>query len=75
MHDGTRTIPIFYLSIENPHGSYCQVSYLSVFSPNAGKCGPDKTPCLDTFHAVLLPCATVQPKITHIDFLKVTDQV
>ena len=24
-----------------------------VFSPNAGKYGPEKTPCLDTFHAVL----------------------
>ena len=27
-------------------------SYLSVFSPNAGKYGPEKTPYLDTFHAV-----------------------
>ena len=26
--------------------------YLSVFSPNAGKYGPEKTPSLDTFHAV-----------------------
>ena len=26
--------------------------YLSVFSPIAGKYGPEKTPCLDTFHAV-----------------------
>ena len=23
-----------------------------VFSPNAGKCGPEKTPYLDSFHAV-----------------------
>ena len=28
-------------------------SYLSVFSPNARKYGPEKTPYLDTFHAVL----------------------
>ena len=28
-------------------------SYLSVFSPNAGKYGPEKTPYLDTFHAVI----------------------
>ena len=28
--------------------------YLSVFSPNAGKNGPEKTPYLDTFHAVTL---------------------
>ena len=27
-------------------------SYLSVFSPNVGKYGPEKTPYLDTFHAV-----------------------
>ena len=26
--------------------------YLSVFSPNAGEYGPEKTPYLDTFHAV-----------------------
>ena len=26
--------------------------YLSVFCPNAGKYGPEKTPYLDTFHAV-----------------------
>ena len=29
-------------------------SHLSVFSPNAGKYGQEKTPYLDTFHAVLL---------------------
>ena len=29
--------------------------YLSVFSPNAGKHGPEITPYLDTFHAVTLP--------------------
>ena len=28
--------------------------YLSVFSPNAGKCGPEQTPYLNTFHAVEL---------------------
>ena len=27
----------------------------SVFSPNAGKYGREKTPCLDTFHAVVYP--------------------
>ena len=27
-------------------------SYLSIFSPNAGKSGPEKTPYLDTFHAL-----------------------
>ena len=29
-----------------------KISYLSVFSPNAGKYGPEKTPYLDTFHTV-----------------------
>ena len=28
------------------------IIYLSVFSPNAGKYGPEKTPYLDTFQAV-----------------------
>ena len=28
--------------------------YLSVFSPNVGKYGPEKMPCLDTFQAVLV---------------------
>ena len=28
------------------------IPYLSVFSPNAGKYGPEKIPYLDTFHAV-----------------------
>ena len=27
--------------------------YLSVFSPNAGKYGPEKTPYLYTFHAMV----------------------
>ena len=27
----------------------------TVFSPNTGKYGPEKTPYLDTFHAVLPP--------------------
>ena len=26
--------------------------FWSVFSPNSGKCGPEITPYLDTFHAV-----------------------
>ena len=27
-------------------------TYFPVFSPNAGRCGPEKTPYLDTFHEV-----------------------
>ena len=30
------------------------MEYLSVFSPNAGKYGPEKTPYLDTFQAVTM---------------------
>ena len=29
-----------------------KILYLSVFSPNVGKYGPEKTPNMDTFHAV-----------------------
>ena len=38
-----------------PHSDWIRrdTSYLSVFSPNAGKYGPEKTPYLDTFHAVV----------------------
>ena len=28
--------------------------YFPVFSPNAGKYGPEKTPYFDTFHAVIM---------------------
>ena len=39
--------------------TYCRFDiadtlYLSVFSPNAGKYGPEITPYLDTFHAMLI---------------------
>ena len=32
---------------------YADTEYLSVFSPNAGKYGPEKTSYLDTFHTVV----------------------
>ena len=37
-----------------PHSDWIRrdTKYLSVFSPNAGKYGPEKTLYLDTFHAV-----------------------
>ena len=28
--------------------------YFSVFNPNTGKCGPEKTPYLDTFYAGIM---------------------
>ena len=34
--------------------------YLSIFSPNAGKYGPEKTPYLDTFHKVLVMLSSKQ---------------
>ena len=39
-----------------PHSDWIRgfTSYLFVFSANAGKCGAEKTPYLDTFHAVIL---------------------
>ena len=45
----------FYLVCIFPHSDWTRrdTPYLSVFSPNAGKCGPEKTSYLDTFHAVL----------------------
>ena len=39
-----------------PHSDWVPrvTEYLSVFSPNAGKYGSEKTPYLDTFHTVLM---------------------
>ena len=44
----------FFLVLIFPHsdGIRKDTEYLSVFSPNAGKYGPEKSPYLDTFHAV-----------------------
>ena len=38
--------------------------YLSVFSPNARKYGPENNPCFDAFHAVRLLFKTVVHQIT-----------
>ena len=40
----------FTLREKCPNGA----EYLSVFNPNAEKYGPEKTPYLDTFHAVAM---------------------
>ena len=44
----------FFLVRIFPHSDWIQrdTPYLSVFSPNVGKYGPEKTPYSDTFHAV-----------------------
>ena len=35
-----------------PNTEFLSGPYIPVFSPNTGKYGPEKTPYLDTFHAV-----------------------
>ena len=44
----------FFLVRIFPHSDWIRrdKKYLSIFSPNAGKYRPEKTPYLDTFHAV-----------------------
>ena len=44
----------FFLVRIFPHSELVRrdTEYLSVFSPNAGKYGPEETPYLDTFYAV-----------------------
>ena len=51
-----------------PNTEFPNTPYLSVFSPNAGNYGPEKTPYLDTFHAVLLSLhkSFVYPPFTYI---------
>ena len=46
----------FFLVSIFPHSDKIRrdTPYLSIFSPNAGKYGPEKTPYLDNFHAVLV---------------------
>ena len=48
----------FFLARIFPHSDWIRrnTSYLFVFSPNTGKYGPEKTPYLDTFHAVWAAC-------------------
>ena len=54
------------------HSYYCvkdvqiRIFFWSIFSPNAGKYGREKTPCLDSFHVVyLLVC---HPHVTRMWF-------
>ena len=46
----------FFLVRIFPHSDCIRIDtpYLSVFSPNAEKYGPEKTPYLDTFHAEIV---------------------
>ena len=36
-----------------PNTEFFSGPYIPLFSPSTGKYGPEKTPCLDTFHAVI----------------------
>ena len=45
--------------------------YLSVFSPNVGKYEPQKTPYLDTFHAVITPNNVSFWKISSIQYITI----
>ena len=56
----------FFLVRILPH-----LEYLSVFSPNAGKYGPEKTPYLDTFHAVFI--IQLRVHIFKLDDIKSTE--
>ena len=47
-------ITVLYFVQALSFNDYRDTSYLSVFSPNAEKYGPENTPYLDTFHAVML---------------------
>ena len=49
-------IPSFFLVCIFSHSDWIlrDAEYISVFSPNTGKYGPEKTSYLDTFHAVQL---------------------
>ena len=40
-------------SLKAMHGAK-SVQIRSFFSPNVGKCGPEKNPYLDSFHAVMV---------------------
>ena len=41
-----------YLPVFGPNTEIYGIYYETVFSPNTGKYGPEKTPYLDTFHAM-----------------------
>ena len=49
---GSGTGPVHYTAWKVSKYGVFSGQYFPAFSPNAGKCGPEKTPNLDTFHAV-----------------------
>ena len=60
----------FFLVRIFPHWDWIRrdTSYLSVFSPNAGKYRPEKTLYLDTFHAVIVnfeACNFIKKSLQH----------
>ena len=49
---------IFWSEFSRIRTEYGDTSHLSVSSPNVGKYGPENTPYLDTFHAVIVTLKT-----------------
>ena len=47
---------------------FLNTEFVSVFSPNAGKYGPEKTPYLDTFHAVVSSLGGKKRKKNLVEF-------
>ena len=61
----------FFLVRIFPHSDSIRryTPYLAVFSPNVGKYGPEKTPYLDTFHAVARCLGFISPFLANVPFL------
>ena len=49
-----------------PYSDWSISEYLSIFSPNTGKYGPEKIPYLDTFDAVYLTSIIIRAKLFKI---------
>ena len=47
-------------------GPYLSFQYLSVFSPNTGKYGPEITPYLDNFHAMSITVKVIKCHTTEL---------
>ena len=61
----------FFLVRIFPHSDWIRryTKYFSVFSPNAGKYGPEKTPFFDTFHAVRIKRKDLETLFDEADYI------
>ena len=66
----------FFLVRIFPHSAWIRrdTPYLSVFSPNAAKYGPEKTPYLDTFNAVLFASFWKRHVVKYVSYYSNTRQ-